>query len=979
MKNTTIRRFHRHAVNRFRSRLSRGSGSSHLSRYTVLLTALLLLTLATGPLLSTGVLQAAPVAAQSADSTTSVFNTSAGPVFTLPAWSNGASWDHPEHYTTIQLADIDGDGGDELLGRGYDGMMVYKWNATLGLWNEVSTSGPFTNPQGWIFPYYYSTIQTADIDGDGAAELLARSASGVETYKWDQSQSSWTLLRTESPAWSDTNGFDHPQYYETIQTADIDGDGAAELLGRGVDGMDTYKWNGSEWTLLKSADPDWSDAGGWDKAEYYTTIQTADIDGEKGDELLARGAGGMDTYKWTGSEWKFLKSSSPPFSDAAGWNHPQYYLTIQTADIDGDGAAEMLARSGGGMETFKWNGTAWGHLKSEDPEWTDKGGWDQSEYYTTIQTGDLDGDGTAELLARAADGMDTYKWEDGSWVSLVASYSPQLTNEHWSTAENYRTIQTGDVDGDNRDDLVARGIYGIRTWSFDKVIPNNWDNPVAFGFPAFSDVEMAAFDFINAYLDIESGQTIRDQYTTDANTLDTYKNCLLSSTNDNQWVDWTALPTDTCIRFGNTNPIQPPSELTLAAWNNVSEQIFDELGRAQSVSDYFSGLSTLYSGIFTDDSNILSSTAEKLYGEDMADKQVDALFQELFLAPFALSSLGGDVSAAAGGFIGALIGAGLDAASSDSFQGTWADAQKKFTELSESNKSSITNGRAFVASDASLLTYVAQQKDSGAWDPSDAWVTRSTTSEGRKQFALWIFQTLSPSIWQFQVMYYVQDDMCVDGSWPDTIQYYFVNKNDDHDCYRAVVTNDFSRNIAPASPLENILDPVTSACTPTQDNTATWEYGICTLGIEKSDFFLNRNGWNFKLFPICESIQGCDTSSTAVAADVAPGDPDNTIDLNHQGSVDVALLGSAEFDATSTDHASLQFAGASPVGWWVDQDDWHPTRIRDVNDDGYLDAVASFAVSDLQLTGGETTALLTGSAETTRFRLELPVRVLPVQ
>ena len=39
-----------------------------------------------------------------------------------------------------------------------------------------------SNP-GWQEPYYYRTIQTADIDGDGAAELLARRSAGLFTYR----------------------------------------------------------------------------------------------------------------------------------------------------------------------------------------------------------------------------------------------------------------------------------------------------------------------------------------------------------------------------------------------------------------------------------------------------------------------------------------------------------------------------------------------------------------------------------------------------------------------------------------------------------------------------------------------------------------------------------------------------------------------------------------------------------------------------
>ncbi len=952
-------------------------------RLTGLLSVTVLLMLL-GPLLTSVAIRPKPVAAQDGGSSESIYDSSLGPVFTLPQWNDGSGWNNAGYYTTIQLGDINGDGADEMLARGAGGMIVESWDTKLGLWKTIGTEGPFSDTAGWNHPQYYETIQTGDIDGDGAAELLGRSSGGMDTYKWiwDETNQTgtWSLLQANVPAFSNEESWDDARFYSTIQTADIDGDGADELLARSAGGMNTYKWTRDEtnqsgtWTLLLANVPAFSDKEGWGDPRFYSTIQTADINGDGADELLARSASGMLTYKWENSTWRLLKASGI-FTDKAGWNEEQYYATIQTGDIDGDGAADLLSRSYHGMIGYSWTGGGWRYLGQTLSAWSTPGGWNYADHYRTIQTGDIDGDGADEILGRSAFGMDSYKWDGSNWQLLISS-NPQLTNDHWGGAESYLTIQTGDIDGDKAADLVARGFYGIRTWSYNKVSPNAWDNPTAYGFPAFTGVEAYAFDFIDDYLMIESGQTIRDQYTTDANTLTTYQNCLLSSSSDNQWEDWSALPTDSCIRLGPSNPIRPPSELTLAAWNNIAEQIFNELGSAQSVSDYYSGLLTLYKGIFANEQSILTSVAETLYGEDMSEQSANAVFTNLFLAPFALSSLGGDVAAAVGGTLSALIGAGVESASGNSYQGKWSEAQTRYTEISEQIEDTITNGSAFVAGDASYLIYVGEQKDSGRWDPSDDWVVRSITSEGRKQFTLWISQTLSPVIWQFQIWYYAQDDQC-NSSGFDFIQYYFTNDNANHDCIREVVTNDFDREIAPAAPLHTILDPTSSSCVPTQGNSAWWEYGSCSLGVPKTDFFFNRDGWQFKSFHLCESVQGCDTSSTAVAAEVAPGDPDNTIHLHHSGSVDVVIYGSADFDASSTIHSSLEFAGASPVGWWVDQDDWHPTRLRDVNNDGYIDAVASFAISDLQLIGGETTALLTGYAKTTRFKLFLPVTVPP--
>ena len=342
------------------------------------------------PVLAISPLQPQAVVAQTDDAdgtTNAIYNTSAGPVFTLPQWTDGSGWSAAEYYSTIQLADINGDGSDELLARGAFGMIVQSWDATNGLWTSLSESGPFSDAGDWNKEEYYATIQTADIDGDGSAELIARSSVGIDTYEW--SGSGWTQLATGVPDFGDAGDWKKKEYYSTIQTGDIDGDGSAEMLARSTNGIETYKWSGSTWNRVDSKNPPWSDKEGWEKHRYYSTIQLGDIDGDGAAELLGRGGSGMDTYRWSGSSWVLLKSDNPKLTDDKGWKTAEYYSTIQTGDINGDGAAEMLARGKSGIYVYKWTGTAWSEQIKGSPGWSDDAGWNKAEYYSTIQTGDV--------------------------------------------------------------------------------------------------------------------------------------------------------------------------------------------------------------------------------------------------------------------------------------------------------------------------------------------------------------------------------------------------------------------------------------------------------------------------------------------------------------------------------------------------------------------------------------------------------------
>jgi hypothetical protein len=95
------------------------------------------------------------------------------------------------------------------------------------------------------------------------------------------------------------------------------------------------------------------------------------------------------------------------------------------------------------------------------------------------------------------------------------------------------------------------------------------------------------------------------------------------------------------------------------------------------------------------------------------------------------------------------------------------------------------------------------------------------------------------------------------------------------------------------------------------------------------------------------------SAQITVDIDIKPGSDPNSINLGSKGKVAVAVLGSASFDVSTIDPATVVFAGAAPS----------PVRgkTEDVNLDGYLDMVFHFRTQDLGLTGSSTDATLTGT------------------
>ncbi|MDO5519327.1 MAG: FG-GAP-like repeat-containing protein [bacterium] len=376
-----------------------------------------------------------------------------------PCWNDDGGWSNPMHYSTIQYADIDGDGEDELIARDELGIIAYKY--TLQKWEKLSRGPAMPDKGNWINPQYYSTIQCADIDGDGKDELLVRNADSILAYKY--MRFGWSQL-INGPALSDEKGWGNPMYYSTIQYADIDGDGAAELLARDAFGIVAYKYTAEEWQELTRG-PAWNDENNWNQEQYYSTIQCADIDGDGIDELLARDPEGIVAYKYTEQGWIEL-ADGPALSDQKGWGSPQYYSTIQYADIDGDGVDELLARDPFGIVAYKYTEQGWIEL-GRGPGLSDQDGWDQPQYYATIQCADIDGDGTDELLAKAASGLVVYHYT-GQGLIQLANGPAWSDQQGWNKPEYYSTIRCGDFDEDGTCELVARDKFGILLYKYTR-------------------------------------------------------------------------------------------------------------------------------------------------------------------------------------------------------------------------------------------------------------------------------------------------------------------------------------------------------------------------------------------------------------------------------------------------------------------------------------------------------------------------------
>ena len=96
-----------------------------------------------------------------------------------------------------------------------------------------------------------------------------------------------------------------------------------------------------------------------------------------------------------------------------------------------------------------------------------------------------------------------------------------------------------------------------------------------------------------------------------------------------------------------------------------------------------------------------------------------------------------------------------------------------------------------------------------------------------------------------------------------------------------------------------------------------------------------------------------------IKIDIKPGDLLNVINLGSDGSVPIAILSDASFDATKVSPASIIFSGAGVKNHTVKQT--FSCLKKDVNADGRLDLLCKIETRDLDLHPGDTVALLTAT------------------
>lgn len=329
------------------------------------------------------------------------------------------------------------------------------FQSTTNSWTENTS---WTIPSGVHFTGWPDRddwgVRLADVNGDALLDLVKAKNGSRSTYL--NTGSGWTASSTWDLSLDivDSSGFDRG-----VRLVDVDGDGFADVVRSinvtGTSTREVYLNDGSGWTL----------SGSWSIPLDFTNnsgddfgVRLFDVNGDGLPDLVyaidnSAGPDVQDIYLNTGGGWSYDSSWTIPSGVFFTESLNRSDLGIRMDDVNGDGLLDLLQSIGGTRAIYLNTGSGW----ARDNSWTIPVDFTQPYDDLGVRTGDVNGDGLADLVKLAGTAT-------GSTRQVYINNGEGWTNESgWTIPSVVFVTVDGDDDGTRLADLNGDGLADLIT------------------------------------------------------------------------------------------------------------------------------------------------------------------------------------------------------------------------------------------------------------------------------------------------------------------------------------------------------------------------------------------------------------------------------------------------------------------------------------------------------------------------------------
>ena len=344
------------------------------------------------------------------------------------------------------VTDLTGDGRADIVGFGNN-----------GVWTSVNTGGAFSqarkvltsfNSQGWHTAQHLRLV--VDLTNDGKADIIGFGDHGVGTaVSLGDGNFAWDKFVLEQFGVNQGWRIDqHPRF-----VADVTGDGKADIVGFGSDGVWTALGNGDgTFQTPKLVLESFHVNQGWRVDQHPRFV--VDLTGDGKADIVGFGNDGVWTAVSKG-DGTFDKANLmlPQLGVNQGWHveqHPRF-----VADVTGDGKADLIGfwNDGVWVAVSKGDGT-FDKAKPVLAEFGINQGWGMAQHLRLLV--DLTGDGKADVVGFGPVGVTTAVSKgDGTFEEPKFIFRTFGVKQGWEVGRHLRAVV--DLNNDRKADIIGFG------------------------------------------------------------------------------------------------------------------------------------------------------------------------------------------------------------------------------------------------------------------------------------------------------------------------------------------------------------------------------------------------------------------------------------------------------------------------------------------------------------------------------------------